>query len=96
MPRIPRPRVPSYRLHKPSGQAVVRIDGRDFYLGPWRTPRSRCEYDRIVAEWLALRRRPASSANADRGDAGTTVAGLLSAYLAFAKGYYRRHGVPTT
>ena len=23
----------SYRLHKPTGQAVVRIDGRDHYLG---------------------------------------------------------------
>ena len=26
-------KVPSYRLHKPTGQAVVRLDGRDVYLG---------------------------------------------------------------
>ena len=33
-----RPRkAPSYRLHKPTGQAVVRIDGRDFYLGKYGT-----------------------------------------------------------
>lgn len=26
-------RIPSYRLHKPSGQAVVTINGKDIYLG---------------------------------------------------------------
>jgi hypothetical protein len=30
MPR--QPRIPSYRLHKPTGQAVVTIDGKDHYL----------------------------------------------------------------
>lgn len=28
-----RERIPSYRLHKASGQAVVTLDGRDHYLG---------------------------------------------------------------
>lgn len=32
MPR-PRRKVPAYCLHKVSGQAVVRIDGRGHYLG---------------------------------------------------------------
>ena len=44
-------RVPSYRLHKPSGQAVVTLDGRDFYLGAYGTPASKAEYD-----WPAPRR----------------------------------------
>jgi hypothetical protein len=26
-------RTPSYRHHKPSGQAVVTLEGRDIYLG---------------------------------------------------------------
>ena len=55
-------KAPSYRLHKPSGQAVVTIDGRDLYLGRHDTPASRAEYDRLIAEWLAggrrLHRRP--------------------------------------
>lgn len=29
--------VPSYRLHKASRQAVVTLDGRDHYLGPWQS-----------------------------------------------------------
>ena len=26
-------RIPAYRLHKPTGQAVVRLESRDHYLG---------------------------------------------------------------
>jgi len=47
------PRVPSYRRHKPSGQAVVTLNGRDIYLRPWNTRASRTEYDRLIGEWLA-------------------------------------------
>ena len=44
-------RTPSYRLHKPTGQAVVTLDGRDLYLGRHGSPESRTEYDRLVTEW---------------------------------------------
>lgn len=50
--------VPSYRRHKASGQAVVTLNGVDFYLGPWNSPESRAEYDRVTSEWLARGRRP--------------------------------------
>ena len=42
-------RTPSYRHHKPSGQAVVTLDGRDIYLGRYGTPQSRAELDRLLA-----------------------------------------------
>ena len=45
-----RRRIPSYRLHRPSGQAVVTLSGRDFYLGPHGSKISRAEYDRVTAE----------------------------------------------
>ena len=45
-------RTPSYRLHKPSGQAVVTINRQDVYLGKFNSPQSRAEYDRVIAEWL--------------------------------------------
>src|SRR5262249_23440196 len=51
-------RVPSYRLHKPTGLAVVSIGGRDVYLGKHESSESRAEYDRIIAEWLATGRVP--------------------------------------
>jgi hypothetical protein len=55
MPQI----IPSYRLHKPSGRAVVTLSGRDHYLGAHGSPESRREYDRLVAGWLAARGAPA-------------------------------------
>jgi integrase len=50
-------RVPGYRLHKPSGQAVVTLDGRDHYLGRFDTPDSHNAYRRLLEAWLANGRR---------------------------------------
>jgi hypothetical protein len=46
-------RVPSYCRHKASGQAVVRLDGRDHYLGPYGTDESHERYALIIARWQA-------------------------------------------
>ena len=52
-------RIPSYRLHKATGQAVVVHKGRSEYLGKFGTPESRVAYDRVVAGILSaeVRRR---------------------------------------
>ena len=50
---MPAKRKPAYGLHKPSGQARVRIDGEDHYLGVYGTPESRDRYDDLIAEWFA-------------------------------------------
>jgi hypothetical protein len=85
------PRPPSYCLHKASGQAVVRIDGRDHYLGKYATAESRAEYDRLIAEWLGNGR----SLPVATGTGGLTVAELILAYWRWAEGYYRDgHGEP--
>ena len=87
-------RTPSYRFHKPSGQAVVTLDGRDFYLGRFGSRESRGEYDRLLAEWLANGRRlpaPASGQGVDM-----TINELILAYLRHADTYYVKNGKPTT
>ena len=85
-------KAPSYRLHRPSGQAVVTIDGRDLYLGRHDTPASRAEYDRLIAEWLAGGRRlPSSAAGGD-----VTVNELMLAYHRHAQSYYVKDGEPTS
>ena len=43
-------RMPSYRLHNPSGQAVVSLGGRDVYPGKHGTTKSRDAHDRTIAE----------------------------------------------
>src|SRR4051794_11128207 len=87
-------RTPSYRHHKPSGQAVVTLDGRDIYLGLYGSKQSRAEYDRLLAEWLCNGRRLPVPASANGTD--LSVNELALAYLAFADGYYTKRGKPTT
>ncbi len=66
-------RVPKYRVHKGSGQAVVTLNGRDHYLGVHGTRESRAEYNRIVGEWLANDRQLPALAAAE----SLTVAALI-------------------
>ena len=42
--------VPAYTHHRASGQARVRIAGRDVYLGLYGSAESRERYARIIAE----------------------------------------------
>jgi integrase len=81
-----RPNVPSYRRHKPTGQAVVTLGGRDYYLGRHGTAASRAEYDRLVGEWLANGR---AAPRGGAGCGGLTVSELILAYLKHADEHYR-------
>lgn len=82
MSNVSTPRQPSYRKHKPSGQAVVTIDCRDIYLGRYGTRESKVAYDRTIAEWLANGRR---LRNADP----LTVAEVINRFWEWAKTHYR-------
>jgi hypothetical protein len=48
-------KIPSLRRHKASGQAVVTLGKKDFYLGKYGTDESRAEYEQLVSEWLRLK-----------------------------------------
>ena len=48
-----RKQLPKYCLHKASGRASVRIDGKMYYLGKHGSQASRREYDRIIGEFIA-------------------------------------------
>jgi hypothetical protein len=75
--------TPKYRRHA-SGNARVRINGKDIYLGPYGTSESKREYNRIVGEWLANHRTLPLSA---RGS-GYSMAELIAAYWRHAQEYY--------
>ncbi|MGE5611224.1 MAG: tyrosine-type recombinase/integrase [Bacillota bacterium] len=81
MPRL-LSRNPACRLHKPSGQAVVTLNGQDIYLGPYGSPESRREYDRVIAEWLARGRQAPGVAASRR------IADVIKGYWDHAKAYY--------
>ena len=83
--------APAYRRHRASGQAIVTLDGRDFYLGRHGTAASRAEYDRITGEWLANGRRLPAAAGG-----GCTVNELVAAFWKWAEANYRdADGQPT-
>jgi hypothetical protein len=52
MPKLAN-RLPKYRFHRASGQAVVTLDGFDHYLGEHGSEASKQAYQRKVVEWLA-------------------------------------------
>ena len=90
--RKPTQRTPSYCLHRASGQAVVRIDGKDYYLGKYDTPDSRAEYDRLIAEWLGNGRSLTTSSMAP----GLSVNEIILAFWRHAEQHYRAEdGAPT-
>jgi hypothetical protein len=78
--------LPKYRKHRASGQAVMTLNGRDFYLGPHGTQASKIQYDRLLGEWLQNSRNPLIAASD-----GITVVELCARYFKFAKQYYQRN-----
>jgi integrase len=89
MPSLPVERLPKYRKHRASGQAVVTLSGRDIYLGPHGTKASRVNYDRITTEWIANGRNWGSES------ADITIVELLAAFRRHAVTHYRKDGKPT-
>ena len=79
--------VPSYCLHKATGQAYVKIDGRRIYLGLHGTPESHRKYAAELARWQ------------QQGDAppeALSVGQLTMMYTERCKTHYRKHGKQTT
>ena len=92
-----KPRIPKYRHYRPKNLGVVRLDGKDHYLGRYDSPESWEKYHALIADWLAGR-----SSNAASNGAATkspvrdvTVNQILLAYMKYARTYYVRDGEPT-
>ncbi len=74
--------IPAYVHHKPSGQARVRINGKDHYLGVYGSSESKLEYDNLIARYL----------DDDVAAKPTTLTQLLAKWWAECKRRYGRHG----
>jgi integrase len=91
-------RVPSYRHHKPSNQAVVTIrtatgERKDVYLGEYDSPESKTEYARVIAEQAAS---PGAALTLTEKGPDPTVDAVLVAFWAHPQKHYRRpDGTPT-
>ena len=88
----PKKKIPSYLPHPASGQARVRVNGHDIYLGPYGSPESKQAYARFIAENVGNGQAPTITIPAG---GVLTIAALVVKYDDFAKTYYVKNGVPT-
>ncbi len=89
--------VPKYRHYKPKNLGVVRIDGRDIYLGKFGSPDSYEKYHRLLAERYA--RGPVgvlSSPEDGPKSEVLTITELCVGYYRHCEKYYTKNGKPTT
>lgn len=90
MPRRRHLSPPSYCLHKASGRAVVRLNGRDHYLGVYGSDESHAEYQKLISLWRADSHRQSviTQGIANLPAPSLTISQLLLRYQQFAKTYY--------
>lgn len=86
MPR--RTSVPRYSLHKATGQARARYQGRDICFGVYNTPESRERYARFAAELASQPATVDSASTVAIGDPDLTVSELILFFLRYANDYY--------
>lgn len=87
-------RLPGYLLHKPSGHARVRIEGKDHYLGPYGSVESRALYGELIAAHLARQAAPPTQTRPGR-PSDLTINELCLAFLRHAAVYHGNGGKPT-
>ncbi len=87
MPRNSDRQFPKYALHRASGQARVRIDGKDHYLGEYGSPASKALYEHLKQDWHYKR---------DVTGWTCTIDDLAVKFMEFAAGHYLKHGEPTS
>jgi integrase len=90
MPRLGT-KVPTLRLHKASGRAVVTLNSVDHYCGAWGTPEAQARYDSLIAQWLASGRGMVK-AEEKAPAAELTVEQVLLRYWEHAELHYRSPG----
>ncbi|MBL8817173.1 MAG: tyrosine-type recombinase/integrase [Planctomyces sp.] len=96
--------LPSYLLHKQSGQARVRIDGKDILLGAYGSEESRIRYGELIANYsggvqidpFAKSNRGRFPRNDSEADSGPSVGELCLVFLRHAEGHYVKNGEPTS
>ena len=81
---------PTYRKHKASGQAIVKIEGQAIYLGPHGSKASIKAFDDVISLWTDNGRRLPKDLMTP-----FTITELCVAYFKRCKKYYRKNGVET-
>jgi hypothetical protein len=89
-----RKRVPAYRHYRPKNLAVVRIHGKDYYLGRFGTAASKERYHRLLAERYFS--APMELPTAPEQVAALSLKELSLHFFTHCESYYQRDGEPTS
>ncbi len=84
---MPKATLPKYSLHKPTGQARVRINGKDHWLGKHGSPDSYERYSSFLLEWQQ---------NSRQVPAKVTFGQLSQMYRKYAEKHYVKNGRQTS
>lgn len=93
MPRTKQGSPPNYRHYKRTNQAVVTLDGKDYYLGEFGSDESKKKYARLIEAWL-IRKEQAQGEVEEVPPLGEiedipSVNEIILAYLKHAAAYYK-------
>src|SRR5262245_31716328 len=75
--------IPRPSRHKATGQAVVCLCGKDFYLGRYGSAEANAAYERLIGDWLRNGRTLPGAA-----PSGPTVNEVILAFVRHAEGRY--------
>lgn len=93
----PRSEFPAVTHHKPTGQARVRIAGRDYYLGRFGSRDAKAAYARLMGEVAVIGVSGMELAKAAVAEpTGPTVNELCLAFVDFVEATYRKGGRKTS
>jgi hypothetical protein len=87
--------LPKYRHYKLKDLAVVRLGGKDHYLGRYDSPESWEKYRRLLSEWISDAGRTRPKSQTANSVEVLTVNELILAYAKFVDAYYVKDGRPT-
>lgn len=95
---MPRPKnaVPQYLLHKPSGKARCRIDGRDYYLGPYGSEESRKAYADLIRQHFSGTLADDPIISTHDADVSISIAELVLSFVRHAETFYVKDGRNTS
>lgn len=84
-------RLPKYRLHKKSGQAIVTLNGHDIYLGKYKSASSKRKYEQVTGEWQSNGRKlPLAK------EQPVSISELCVSYVQKCRQHYQKNGKATS
>lgn len=97
------PKVPTYGLHKPTGQARCYVNGKTVYLGKYGSEESRIRFGEIVGKLVSgqildpiARTKTGSTTCVESDDPGPSVGMLCVIFLTHAETHYVKNGKQTS